>query len=147
MAETTLAALVVDDEEFFREAIRDALAEVGIACEAAGSAAEGAVAAENPRVGAVVPVVVTDDAEEARQAAQQEFAVYETLPRYKRMLALGDGERAADVCLIGDEARVRAGLRRFADAGLTDFLAAPLAVAGSSWERTAGCLAALREET
>lgn len=54
MAETTLAALVVDDEEFFRDAIRDALGEVGIACETAASASEAAVAAENPRIGAVV---------------------------------------------------------------------------------------------
>jgi DNA-binding NarL/FixJ family response regulator/putative methionine-R-sulfoxide reductase with GAF domain len=46
--------LVVDDEPFFREAIHDALAEAGIACETVASGEEAVEAAENPGVGAVV---------------------------------------------------------------------------------------------
>lgn len=39
--------------------------------------------------------------------------------------------------------RARRALHRFADAGLTGFFAAPLAIGGATWERTAECLAAL----
>jgi F420-dependent oxidoreductase-like protein len=80
-----------------------------------------------PRVGAVVPVAVTDDEDTARAAAAETFAIYDSLPRYQRMVGLGGCERAADVCAIGSERKVRDRLRGFAAAGLTDFLAAPFA--------------------
>jgi FixJ family two-component response regulator len=46
--------LVVDDERFFREAIRGALAELGVACELVATGEEALKAAEDPRVGVVV---------------------------------------------------------------------------------------------
>jgi DNA-binding NarL/FixJ family response regulator len=46
--------LVVDDEPFFREAIRDALAEAGISCKTVAAGDEAIEAAEDPGVGAVV---------------------------------------------------------------------------------------------
>jgi DNA-binding response OmpR family regulator len=61
MAETTPRVLVVDDERFFREAIRDALAEAGIECEAVESGAEGLAAASDPQVGVVVLDVTLPD--------------------------------------------------------------------------------------
>jgi alkanesulfonate monooxygenase SsuD/methylene tetrahydromethanopterin reductase-like flavin-dependent oxidoreductase (luciferase family) len=88
-------------------------------------------------VGAVVPVMLTDDAEAGRAYAREKFAIYGTLPRYQRVVELGDGAHPSDVCLVGDEAAVRDGLRRYRDAGLTDFLAAPLAHGDATWERTA----------
>ncbi len=105
--------------------------------------AAAAVGRPEPRVGAVVPVLVTHDPEDARAHAAQKFAIYETLPRYKRVMQLGDAGSVVDVCVIGDEGAVRAALRRYADAGLTDFLAAPLSFGEATWERTAECLAAL----
>jgi DNA-binding response OmpR family regulator len=54
MAETTPRVLVVDDERFFREAIREALAEAGIECETLDSGAAGLAAARDPQVGVVV---------------------------------------------------------------------------------------------
>lgn len=105
---------------------------------------EAAAAAGRPEpwVGAVVPVLVTHDPSAARDYAARKFAVYETLPRYKRVMQLGDAAGVADVCVIGDEGTIRSALGRFADAGLTDFLAAPLAFGEATWERTAECLAA-----
>ena len=41
MAEITPRVLVVDDERFFREAIRETLAEAGIECEALESGEAG----------------------------------------------------------------------------------------------------------
>ncbi len=46
--------LVVDAESFFRDAIRDALGDASIECEAVADGAEALKAAENPNVGAVV---------------------------------------------------------------------------------------------
>jgi F420-dependent oxidoreductase-like protein len=80
-----------------------------------------------PRVGTVLAVCVAPRAElgVAREQMAEHFATYERIPRYARMLALGDKERMGDVHVVGDEAAVRARLRRFRDAGLTDLLAAP----------------------
>jgi F420-dependent oxidoreductase-like protein len=101
-----------------------------------------------PRVGGVVPVAVTHDAASVRDQAREHFGVYEGLPRYKRMLALGGVESAADVCVIGDEAEVRQRLQGFAGAGMTDFLAAPYSIGPNrqaDWQRTVDCLGSLAE--
>jgi DNA-binding response OmpR family regulator len=46
--------LIVDDERFFREAIRAALAELGVVCDLVATGEEALKAAEDPRVGVVV---------------------------------------------------------------------------------------------
>ena len=97
----------------------------------------------SPRIAGVIPVIVTHDADAAREHAQQHFGIYESLPRYRRMLELGGAARVADVCVIGDEEAVARQLREFADAGVTDLLAAPLEFGASSWEFTAERLATL----
>jgi alkanesulfonate monooxygenase SsuD/methylene tetrahydromethanopterin reductase-like flavin-dependent oxidoreductase (luciferase family) len=84
-----------------------------------------------------------------RAQAQQHFGVYDGLPRYKRMLELGGARSAADVCVIGDEKEVRKRLQGFADAGMTDFLAAPYSAGAdrqADWQRTVDCLGALAGE-
>jgi len=100
-----------------------------------------------PRVGAVIPVRVTDDEADGRALARKQFGVFDSLPRYKRMVELGGLESAADVCIVGNVRQVRDRLRAFADAGLTDLLAAPL-LGGDDrqdgWKRTAEALAAAR---
>jgi F420-dependent oxidoreductase-like protein len=102
-----------------------------------------------PRVGGVVPVAVTHDASAVRDRAREHFAVYDGLPRYKRMLELGGVESAADVCVIGDEAEVRQRLQGFVSAGMTDFMAAPYSIGPdrqADWQRTLSCLGSLAEE-
>jgi alkanesulfonate monooxygenase SsuD/methylene tetrahydromethanopterin reductase-like flavin-dependent oxidoreductase (luciferase family) len=99
-----------------------------------------------PRVGAVVPVVVTDDVDAGRARAAEKFAIYASLPRYQRMAELGGVASPADVCIVGNAAHLRDRLRAFADAGLTDLLAAPLLLGddrAGSWRRTAEALGAL----
>jgi DNA-binding response OmpR family regulator len=54
MAEAAPCVLVVDDEPFYREAIRDALSEASIACETAASGEEALRSAEDPSIGVVV---------------------------------------------------------------------------------------------
>lgn len=96
-----------------------------------------------PRIAGVLPVIVTRDVAAAREYAQQHFGIYESLPRYQRMLELGGARRASDVCLIGDEDSVADQLRELEAAGMTDLLAAPLSFEASTWEFTAERLAAL----
>lgn len=97
-----------------------------------------------PSVAGVVAVCITRRTEEARMQAQQAFGFYEGAMPYRRMLEVGDAARIADVCVIGDEEVVARRLRAYADAGMTDFLAAPFAFGESSWSFTAERLAAIR---
>ena len=82
-----------------------------------------------PRVGTVLAVCVArgGELEAAQEQMTAHFSTYERIPRYARMLDLGDKQRMGDVHVAGDEAAVRARLRRFRDAGLTDLIAAPFA--------------------
>lgn len=103
------------------------------AAEAAGRPA--------PTVAGVVAVAITNEPDAVRDFAQTEFGFYEGAMPYRRMLEVGDAKRIADVCVIGDEETVARRLAGFAAAGMTDFLAAPLAYGASSWEFTATKLA------
>jgi F420-dependent oxidoreductase-like protein len=115
--------------------------EVAIRPELERSASEAGRTA--PRVGAVVPFMVTEDASAGRALAAEKFGIFDSLPRYKRMVELGGVRSAADVCIVGDEKTLRDALAAYRDAGLTDFLAAPLCGAerSASWQRSAEALA------
>lgn len=106
------------------------------AAEAAGRPA--------PTVAGVVPIAITNEPEAVRAFAQSEFAFYESAMPYRRMLEVGDAKKIGDVCVIGDEETVARRLREYADAGMTDFLAAPLAFRQSTWAFTAEKLAGIR---
>jgi F420-dependent oxidoreductase-like protein len=97
-----------------------------------------------PTVAGVVAVCITNRAEAVRASAQKEFGFYEGAMPYRRMLEAGDAARIGDVCVIGDEEAVAKRLRAYADAGMTDFLAAPLAFGESTWSFTAERLAGIR---
>jgi F420-dependent oxidoreductase-like protein len=99
-----------------------------------------------PRIVAGLPVAVHDDADEARQAAAEQFAIYGTLPNYQRILAHGDAAGPADAAIIGDEKVVTARLQALFDAGVTDVWAAPFIVGNDrdgSRRRTRELLASL----
>lgn len=96
-----------------------------------------------PRIGGVVAVAVVPKSRTAaaRDAAQAEFGFYEKTMPYQRVVEASDAARIGDIGVIGDEEEVARRLRRFRDAGMTDFLAAPFAVEGADWETTAEALA------
>jgi F420-dependent oxidoreductase-like protein len=98
-----------------------------------------------PRVVVGLPVAVHDDAAEARSVAAEQFAIYGTLPNYRRILDIGGAAGPADAAIVGDEAAVAAQLRRLIDAGATDIWAAPFPVGDRprSRERTRALLASL----
>ena len=77
-----------------------------------------------PRVGASLPVMVTNDADGARTRAANDFQVYGTLPSYKAMLDKEGASGPADVAIVGDESAVDKAVQSIRDAGVTDFVAA-----------------------
>jgi F420-dependent oxidoreductase-like protein len=88
------------------------------AAEAAGRA--------RPRVGVGLPVAVTDDVEGALERAAASYAVYGTLPSYKRLLDEGGLDGPADVVIAGDDDQVAGRIRALADVGATEFMASPV---------------------
>ena len=103
------------------------------------AAAAEAAGRPPPRIAGVVAVAIVPAEKSAavRDAAQAEFAFYEGNMPYQRVIEASDADRIGDVCVIGDEEEVARRLSRFREAGMTDFLAAPYAVEGASWESTA----------
>lgn len=96
----------------------------------AGAAADAGRPA--PRVAVSLPVAVTADPATTKATIDEAFALYPTLPSYRAMLDREGATAPSDIALVGDEEAVRAGLRRLADAGATDLVAAPT---GSREER------------
>lgn len=97
---------------------------------------EAAAAAGRPAPQVVVglPVSVTADVDAVRERAARQFAMYGTLPSYRRLLDEEKVDGPADVAVVGDEESVAAQIRAFFDAGATGFLAGPF---GSAPEREA----------
>jgi len=77
-----------------------------------------------PRICVGLPICVTDDRAAAFEQAAVTFQRYGTLVNYRRILNVESVDGPADVSVIGNEKEVEEKLRRFADAGVTDFLAA-----------------------
>jgi alkanesulfonate monooxygenase SsuD/methylene tetrahydromethanopterin reductase-like flavin-dependent oxidoreductase (luciferase family) len=79
-----------------------------------------------PRVGVGLPVAVTDNVDEALERAASSYAIYGTLPSYKRLLDEGGVEGPAGVVIAGGEDEVVGRIRALADVGATEFLASPV---------------------
>ncbi|MFG3252256.1 TIGR03564 family F420-dependent LLM class oxidoreductase [Streptomyces sp. NPDC048172] len=77
-----------------------------------------------PRVVALVPAVVTSGAgvEAAREAAATQTAFYDRIPSYQRVIALEGASKAAELVVVGDEEKVAAEARRYAEAGATEIV-------------------------
>lgn len=73
-----------------------------------------------PRIVALVPGVVTADAEAVRESAAEALALYERIPSYRRAVELSGASRAAEIAVIGDEETVAAEVRRYREAGATE---------------------------
>lgn len=85
--------------------------------------AAGGAGRPAPRIVVGVPVFVTDDADTARAALLDELGSAGELPAYRSVLDAEGLDTIADVCLVGDERTVTAGLGQYADAGATEFVA------------------------
>lgn len=104
------------------------------------SAADRAGRSEAPRIGAGVPVAVTDDPEAARQEAAATFATYGQLPSYRAMLDREGAEGPEDVAVIGGEEQVLEVLGAYAEVGVTDLVAVVYSADPQARERTRATL-------
>lgn len=111
-----------------------AIPTMGGAAQAAGRPA--------PRFVAMVPVLLTDDADAGRDVVNSAFEMYGRVPSYRATLDRGGASVPADVAVIGDATAVEAGVRAFAEVGVTDF-AAVVPPATPSTEATTELLAEL----
>jgi 5,10-methylenetetrahydromethanopterin reductase len=103
------------------------------------TAAASAAGRPSPRVVCSLPVCVTSDPAAARASAAKAFAIYGQLPSYRAMLDREGATGPADVAIVGDEDAVAAQILAFAQAGVTDFVAAEFA-RGQDRERTRSLL-------
>jgi 5,10-methylenetetrahydromethanopterin reductase len=97
-----------------------------------------------PRIVVELPLALTDDVAGARELAARMFKSYAGLPAYRAMLDREGAAGPAEVAVIGDHDAIGEQLLRLAEAGATDFNAAPIALG----EHDAGlgdCLRALVE--
>ncbi|HVX22620.1 MAG TPA: TIGR03564 family F420-dependent LLM class oxidoreductase [Acidimicrobiales bacterium] len=94
-----------------------------------------------PRVMAGLPIVVTDDPEEARayiDAVEQPFLAF---PTFRDAYAREGAGRPSDIALIGSEQEIRERVAELVEAGATDLVALPHDV--GDHDRTWALLAAL----
>lgn len=92
-----------------------------------------------PRILAVVPVLVADDVDAARDEVAAELSFYEAIPSYQKVLARENATRAVELAAVGPASVVTRQLQRYVDAGATDVVLTPVGRSDT------GSLAALRE--
>jgi F420-dependent oxidoreductase-like protein len=90
------------------------------------TAAAEAAGRPRPRIGVGLPVAVTNDVDAALERAAASYAVYGTLPSYRRLLDEAGVDGPAGVVIAGDEDEVAGRVRALADDGATEFLASPV---------------------
>ena len=74
----------------------------------------------DPRVIALLPILVTADAQAARQRISAEMDLYHHMPSYRAMLDLEGVSTAGDIALVGSRAEVEDAIGELAAAGATD---------------------------
>jgi F420-dependent oxidoreductase-like protein len=105
-----------------------------------------------PRIVAAVPAVVTEETGPVRGLAAAHLGAYASIPSYQRMLAAEGVAHPAELALIGDEATVGAGIRRYFDAGATEVVLIQTGIRSSrdrlrTWRLAGGLARARRHVT
>jgi len=104
------------------------------------AAAEAGRSDGSVRVGASLPISVTDDVDAARRQAAQEFAIYGQLPSYRAMLDREGYAGPEDAAIIGDEKSVSERLEELSAAGVDEFAAVVFDASPELRERTRALL-------
>lgn len=99
---------------------RTAVPAITKAAEAAGRPA--------PRVIAGIPLSVTANEEAARASCARVWEVYGRIYSYRKVIEAEGASGVADMAIVGDEASVRAQLKRLESIGVTDYNGAILPV-------------------
>ncbi len=91
-----------------------------------------------------VPVVLTTKVDEAREQIAKDLVIYGQLPSYRAMLDREGAEGPVDIAIVGDENTLRGEIKRFEDAGVTDFNAAIMDVEDGAYDRTLEFLSSMK---
>ena len=91
-----------------------------------------------------VPIVLTTNIDQARQTIGKNLVMYGQLPSYRAMLDREGVEGPQDIAIIGDENTLRGEIKRFEDAGVTDFNAAIMDVEEGAYDRTLEFLSSMK---
>jgi F420-dependent oxidoreductase-like protein len=89
-------------------------------------AAAAAAGRPQPRIIAMVPALVSDDATAARELAAERLEFYQSIPSYQKVIARERVDNVAELAAVGSEAQVRTRLQAYRDAGATDLVLSPL---------------------
>ena len=95
----------------------------------------------SPTIVAGFPVVVTNDADAAKERIGKTLQMYGTLPSYRAMLDREGVAGPADIAFTGTETQIRKQIQQLKDIGVTDFSAAIVAEDSESFDRTLDFLA------
>ena len=95
-----------------------------------------------PTIAAGFPVVLTNNADEAKAMIDRVLSIYGMLPSYRAMLDKEGAAGPSDVAFAGDEASLRASIQQLRDIGVTDFCASIVAEDAETYQRTFDFLAA-----
>ncbi|OBG85299.1 LLM class F420-dependent oxidoreductase [Mycobacterium sp. E802] len=90
------------------------------------TAAATAAGRPQPQVVAIVPALIDDDADAARDAAAARLAFYETIPSYRKVIAREQVSSIVELAAIGSAKHVHAQLQRYLDAGATEVALSPI---------------------
>jgi len=90
------------------------------------TAAAEAAGRPRPRIGIGLPVAVTNDVDAVLQRAASTYAIYGTLPSYRKLLDEAGLDGPAGVVIAGDEDEVAGRIRALAEVGATELLASPI---------------------
>ena len=91
-----------------------------------------------------VPIVLTTNIDQARETIGKNLVMYGQLPSYRAMLDREGAEGPQDIAIIGDENTLRGEIKRFEDAGVTDFNAAIMDVEEGAYDRTLEFLSSMK---
>jgi F420-dependent oxidoreductase-like protein len=91
-----------------------------------------------------VPIVLTTNIDQARETIGKNLVMYGQLPSYRAMLDREGAAGPQDIAIVGDENTLRGEIKRFEDAGVTDFNAAIMDVEEGAYDRTLEFLCSMR---
>tara|TARA_B100000795_G_scaffold68980_1_gene47968 strand:- start:2609 stop:3499 length:891 start_codon:yes stop_codon:yes gene_type:complete len=91
-----------------------------------------------------VPIVLTTNIDQARETIGKNLVMYGQLPSYRAMLDREGVKGPQDIAIIGDENTLRGEIKRFEDAGVTDFNAAIMDVEEGAYDRTLEFLSSMK---
>ena len=79
-----------------------------------------------PRITAFVPALLSDDAQAARAATEEQLSFYAKIPSYQRVIAREGIDNLADLAAVGDADAIRRTVQSYLDAGATDVVLSPV---------------------